>query len=96
MTELSDPRNTARLKLVEAIRDYADAHEKEWPADAIVTGYFVAVELTHGRGVGTMWITGNGNVPTDNDWEGLAPHRVEGLVLTTLRSALEWLNQEEE
>lgn len=78
-TEPSEEQNEARRLAVEAARNYIESFEGY--EGSVVTGYVLIMETQKLGDVPTVtWMTGNGIAPEGEAYEGLATHRVVGLV----------------
>jgi hypothetical protein len=80
-TEPTAAQNEARALAAQAGETWMRSFEGY--EDSIVTGYVLILETTQiGQHPYVTWLSGNGVVPEGDHLEGLATHRVLGLVET--------------
>lgn len=81
-SEPTDAQNDARQLAIEATTTWIDSFEGY--EGSVVTGFVLIMETQKiGDPSVVTWMSGNGVVPADGDAEGLATHRVIGLVEST-------------
>lgn len=78
-TEPTEGQNDARRLAAEAARNYIESFEGY--EGSVVIGYVLIMETQKiGDAPIVTWMTGNGVEPDGDAYEGLATHRVAGLV----------------
>ncbi len=67
----------SRKRALEAVADYARACGWESP---VVTSYIIVAEMMTETGRGVIWVTGDGNEPTEDNRGGLKRWQIRGLL----------------